>query len=810
MQTLCSGSLWQSLPSDEKSKRLLLNAVEEEAMFTRSLCSYENKLDACLEANTPATNFIYKTTDILSDSIMDYLSKVQRTMSWMQPINDLGPDVLSVVIVGSLVRVILFNDVDGLVEYQDIIRRIASDVVKHAELKAIRKDNKGAWVIADRAVKHNWTKKRIDQFIKHHRNKGGKIKQRDALKFAAHMIEILAASGLITVSTVRYAGNDTRTYITFSDDVLSGLEKAHADFLVWAKILYRPMIVPPISHTVDVTGGVHTEYLRKSLVLGDMMFWVGEEFSSRFRLSKPSQEVVDGLNRLMSTEWTVNGRVLEVIDTLFKSNSRVANLPPYEKDDLLSTRVSDESVLEETLTEKRLLWDEWHKRSNDRFRMLLRLSLARDLQSYGFFYHAYTVDFRSRAYTTTDLLSPQSGDHDRSLILFAKPVKQTERGLYWLKVTVANLFDQDKKSFSDRVKWVDDNMGMLRSINDDPYSTLHLWADDKKKKNQSFQRLAAVFELFRTDGMTQLPVNMDGSCNGIQHWAAISRDPIIGKLVNLVPSDEPQDAYAYVANMVTVELEKNVYNDPWADVFLSFWDGKVSRSVVKRAVMTDPYGVTLRGIIDGLLDDGHLDWVPAADKVKAANALAKYVQQAMNILLTIPNQGKQWLKSVCELACSSNKHLKWTTPCGFTVAHEYTPFERIELNIDSLTSTRRKYVFAMYKRNEVDKLRAMNGISPNTIHSLDASHMYRTINAGARECNMSSFSFIHDSYGVYATEVDDLRRLTKREFVSLHASNPLQAMKEELEEYLGIELPPVPPVGELDINQVMESEYFFH
>jgi DNA-directed RNA polymerase len=116
----------------------------------------------------------------------------------------------------------------------------------------------------------------------------------------------------------------------------------------------------------------------------------------------------------------------------------------------------------------------------------------------------------------------------------------------------------------------------------------------------------------------------------------------------------------------------------------------------------------------------------------------------------------------------------------------------------------------MYKRNEVDKLRAMNGISPNTIHSLDASHMYRTINAGARECNMSSFSFIHDSYGVYATEVDDLRRLTKREFVSLHASNPLQAMKEELEEYLGIELPPVPPVGELDINQVMESEYFFH
>jgi len=809
MNNLCVGSLWLDLPSEEKSRRLLLNAVEEEAMFERSLENFTAKLDSCMESNTPVSNFVMQSSTMLSDAIMDYLSKAQRSRPWVQPIYDLGPQTVSVIVVGALVRGLIFYKDSQCTEWQDLVRRIASDLVRYSDIKEIRKENKGAWILANRAVK-NWTKKRLDQFIKFHKKNTEKIKQKDLLKFAAHMIEIVVASGIAVAHTVRLSGNDTRTHVVFSDDVLAGLEQAHSDFLVWAKILYRPMIVPPIKHTVDATGGVHTEHLRKSLVRGDVVFWYNDEFSTQFRLSKPSQEVVDGLNKLMSTEWAINTRVLDVMSTLFKSNSKIANLPPYEKDDLLFSRVEDDAMMETVMQDKRRLWDEWHKRANDRFRMLLRLSLARDLDGYGFFYHSYTVDFRSRAYTLTDLLSPQSGDQDRSLIMFAKPVKQTERGLYWLKVTVANLFDQDKKSFADRVRWVDDNMSMLQSINDDPYATTSLWADDKSKKNQSFQRLAAVFELCRTDGMTQLPVNMDGSCNGIQHWAAISRDPIIGKLVNLVPADEPQDAYAYVANMVTRELESNVYNDPWADVFLSYWDGKISRSVVKRAVMTDPYGVTLRGIIDGLVNDRHLDWVFEKDRIKAANALAKYVQAAMNTLLTIPNQGKEWLKSVCKTACEMNKQLNWTTPCGFQVAHEYVPRERIILNIDSLTSTKRNYLFALSKKGCVDKLRATNGISPNTIHSLDASHMYRTINACATECGMSSFSFIHDSYGVYATEVDDLRRITRREFVNLHSSNPLQAMKEELEDYLGIELPPVPPVGELDINQVLESEYFFH
>lgn len=47
-------------------------------------------------------------------------------------------------------------------------------------------------------------------------------------------------------------------------------------------------------------------------------------------------------------------------------------------------------------------------------------------------------------------------------------------------------------------------------------------------------------------------VLQDGSCNGLQHYAALGRDLEGGASVNLVPSDQPQDVYKGVAVGVSV------------------------------------------------------------------------------------------------------------------------------------------------------------------------------------------------------------------------------------------------------------------
>ncbi len=41
---------------------------------------------------------------------------------------------------------------------------------------------------------------------------------------------------------------------------------------------------------------------------------------------------------------------------------------------------------------------------------------------------------------------------------------------------------------------------------------------------------------------SRLPVQMDGSCNGLQHYAALSRDEAGGRSVNLLPCDRPPPA----------------------------------------------------------------------------------------------------------------------------------------------------------------------------------------------------------------------------------------------------------------------------
>lgn len=76
------------------------------------------------------------------------------------------------------------------------------------------------------------------------------------------------------------------------------------------------------------------------------------------------------------------------------------------------------------------------------------------------------------------------------------------------------------------------------------------WVDS----DDPWQTLAACLELYEaiqsTDPhsfISHLPIHQDGSCNGLQHYAALGLDLKGAKEVNLVPSDFPQDIYSSVA-----------------------------------------------------------------------------------------------------------------------------------------------------------------------------------------------------------------------------------------------------------------------
>jgi DNA-directed RNA polymerase, mitochondrial len=99
-------------------------------------------------------------------------------------------------------------------------------------------------------------------------------------------------------------------------------------------------------------------------------------------------------------------------------------------------------------------------------------------------------------------------------------------------------------SFENRAAYIDDNMENVRASVSNPFSENPWWMT----LDDPFQGLATCQEIVRAvdSGDPEsyeccLPVHMDGSCNGLQHYAALGRDIVGGQAVNLLESDGPQD-----------------------------------------------------------------------------------------------------------------------------------------------------------------------------------------------------------------------------------------------------------------------------
>ena len=81
--------------------------------------------------------------------------------------------------------------------------------------------------------------------------------------------------------------------------------------------------------------------------------------------------------------------------------------------------------------------------------------------------------------------------------------------------------------------------------------------------------------------MSNLPVHQDGTCNGLQHYAALGGDSRGAQQVNLDVTDKPSDVYTYVANMVQKVIDEDVKK---GDKYAMMLTGKIARKVVKQTV----------------------------------------------------------------------------------------------------------------------------------------------------------------------------------------------------------------------------------
>ncbi|KAI6711616.1 hypothetical protein JHW43_005894 [Diplocarpon mali] len=531
-----------------------------------------------------------------------------------------------------------------------------------------------------------------------------------------------------------------------------------------------------------------------------------------------------GLNVLGKQPWKINQPVFNVMLEAWNSGEAVANIPPESP----NLTIPPEPATSQDPLERRRWIREVKTVENTRSGLHsqrcfqnFQLEIARALRN-EVFYFPHNIDFRGRAYPIPPYLNHMGADHCRGLLTFGEGKELGVAGLKWLKIHAANVFGFDKASLSEREAFATNHMDQIYDSAQNPLGGSRWWltAEDP------WQFLAACIELRNalespdpTQFVSHLPVHQDGTCNGLQHYAALGGDTWGARQVNLEPGDRPADVYTAVADLVKESIAEDLAQGNQKAIFM---DGKVTRKVVKQTVMTNVYGVTYVGAKaqvrrqlvaaypDLPNDDTHNPGTFAAyiaTKIFAALSTmfkgAHHIQfwlgecaTRISTCLTaeqISRLESEWPRLVSE--CRAKKttggrcgnftpasveeltqfksSVIWTTPLHMPVVQPYRSSKSkiISTNMQTI------HLSEPHRSDPVSKRKQLQGFPPNFVHSLDATHMLLS----ALQCDELGVSFaaVHDSFWTHASDVDKMNTVLREAFIRIHSEDVVGRLRSE-------------------------------
>ena len=625
-----------------------------------------------------------------------------------------------------------------------------------------------------------------------------------------------------------------------------------------------PMIVPPLPWKHIGRGGYIRGRERVMRVKGSEMQLSSLRLAGTKRGVQGLREDADGnaldpifeaLNYLGRTAWRINGDLLPIMQAIQDEAKGEAEMPM--KGDVEIPEF-DESEKYKTVRKAMARAQRKAERKNAENHALrcdheLKMDIARSLQHESEIYFPYNLDFRGRVYPMPPNLNHLGSDICRGLLSFARTRPLGERGLHWLKVHLSNLMGNDKCSFDERREYTEAALDEVFDSADNPLHGKRWWlgADSPWQALAACKELAAALRspdphLFESS----LPVHQDGSCNGLQHYAALGRDLEGGTAVNLIKADVPGDVYSRIKDKVVAIVEKDAAAaaaapaaaaaaeagfdfdaDTTGDeaevrakaeaaerrlqriaVALCSNGGLISRKVVKQTVMTSVYGVTFVGArkqignrLRELADDGDLVGLDEDDLYHASCYLANLTLGAIDEMFDGANRVKDWLTSCAREVAAMGQPLTWITPMGLPVVQPYRKPDRYIVH----TVMQKVTIADQSDECPVNSSRQTSAFPPNYVHSLDSTHMMMT----ALECEKVGMTFtaVHDSFWTHAADIDEMNDKLRSAFVELHEQPLLDELRETLKlQYPSMDIAPVPARGKLDLNTVKDSPYFFN
>ena len=576
-----------------------------------------------------------------------------------------------------------------------------------------------------------------------------------------------------------------------------------------------PTIIPPKDWSDPLTGGYWTDDLPGNALFKDNAELVAATCS-------PDDSFMVAANIQQRVGWRVNRWVLDQVDHAWDRSLQIGGLlpreghaiPPYPK------HLPDDH---EDVTAWRVLARMLHERNdNERSKRLAtakQLWVARKLVDHEALYFPVQLDFRGRYYYRPPYLNPQANDIGRSLLQFANgtPISN-ESEADWLRIHGANAYGHSKLKWADRIAWVHQHQLQIEATGREPWCNQDFWATAKDP--WQFLAFCRAYQQFNHHGygwICHQPVVLDCTCSGIQHYSALLRSEEMASLVNLSASEEPQDIYsvvlARVLELVRVDAAAgNQHANNWLQL-------SPDRTLAKPVVMTIPYSATREAVVNfchswaldrGMEMYGRDCWCFRRGAMSCHHYMATILYRETCALIGPAKAAMSWLRRIGKHAGAMNQPLAWHAPSGLRVHQEYWDYSKVHVRLYHLSSVPMD-IKTNYQPTNFNPKRMANGLSPNVIHSLDASHMAAvTIEADA--AGVRNLGGIHDCFATTPAEMATLRTCIRSSFAGMYSRDWFTPIADELVAQLPKEvqakLPPRPKLGDFNPNNVINADYF--
>ncbi len=743
-----------------------------------------------------------------------------------------------------------------------VITRATEQVEDEFRLADLRSQDQKLWKrlcdAADKRTQRHWKRKVITNAMNEKASKGEidnweSWTGRQKLSIGTKLLSILMDTvGLVQITTESRGKNNTVKRLVATPETMEWISQRTSRAGLTAPA-YKPLVVEPRDWTLDnLTNGIYySHYCRPVRFVKTYNPAYFEELENA-----DIEIILHSVNSMQKTAWQVNKPLLKIINDLWDAGVEWCPSIPHRynepEPDMEDHDMENEQVRAAFYKERARVQSANREYKAKRISFASTMDAAQEYSEYDEFFFGYNLDFRGRVYAVC-AYNGMGPDEMKASLQFAKGKPLGERGSMWLAIHLANVGDFNKvskRTFDERVKWVEDNEEWIIKCVENPFENRE-WIEADKP----LQFLAAALEWkgFLEQGdsyVSHLPIALDGCASGLQHLSMATRCASTARNVNILPTDEPRDLYQIVADKVTDRLRIDAerphshWGEPvvnnmgvrvpnYSELAQEWLDHGFGRSEAKSSVMTYSYGSKQYGFKCQIQDSVMAKALRISNQTgepfpfsydngyRASSYIARLLWEAVVDSVKRPAQVMEWLTTAASLVAKQKFKLpdgsiqtlpvRWTTPLGLPVVQSYYNMSprRVRTSINGGLI----YLTLNTPTDQICSRKSAQSCPPNVVHCWDSSHLMLCVSRCADQ-GLDSFSLIHDSFAVLPADTDVLFATVRESMVEMYESRDVLhelylEFRKQLPAKVRDDLPLPPAKGSLDLADTLDALYSF-